>query len=198
MKNQMLAHIAGIKSEVTALEAEVLLLPGEFVAEEDPGLEIPDDLEPPLEPPLPPVITLPMHVRDVKLSAEQVKLIERLTNCSTFKPGGTREAYNLDGLSKSGRLNDVSRHLSLGGAAAWRRAVTYWSWILTAVGVTGLMLSGSHNKTGWLIGLGAQILWFAYALATRQYGFVVSAFAYGFVYSRNFWKWRSEELEASR
>lgn len=76
--------------------------------------------------------------------------------------------------------------------------MTYWSWILTAVGVTGLMLSGSHNKTGWLIGLGAQILWLAYALSTHQYGFIVSAFAYGFVYGRNFWKWRSEEREASQ
>ncbi len=66
----------------------------------------------------------------------------------------------------------------------------WWSWLLTAVGVFGLWAAGSKQSWGWLIGLGAQGLWVVYALSTRQYGFLVSAFAYGTVYARNFANWR--------
>lgn len=65
-----------------------------------------------------------------------------------------------------------------------------WSWILTAVGVFGLWLAGRKSPWGWAVGLGAQVLWLSYALTTRQYGFVVSAFAYGWVYLKNFRAWR--------
>lgn len=72
----------------------------------------------------------------------------------------------------------------------------YWSWILTTVGVTGLYLAGRKVWWAWLIGLGAQFLWLAYAIATGQYGFIASAFAYGWVYAVNAKKWiaaRGEE-----
>jgi hypothetical protein len=69
----------------------------------------------------------------------------------------------------------------------------WWSWILTAVGVTGLYFAGKNNKVGWAIGIFAQSLWIAYALATQQYGFLVSAFAYGFIYIKNFNAWRNNE-----
>lgn len=65
----------------------------------------------------------------------------------------------------------------------------WWSWLLTAVGVAGLWAAGSRKSWGWLIGLGAQGLWIAYALQSRQYGFLVSALAYGTVYGRNFRRW---------
>ena len=67
-----------------------------------------------------------------------------------------------------------------------------WSWILTAVGVTGLWLAGRHSPWGWAVGIGAQVLWLAYALSTRQWGFLVSCGAYGWVYVRNFRQWRRE------
>lgn len=60
-----------------------------------------------------------------------------------------------------------------------------WSWLLMAVGVTGLWLAGSQRKVGWYVGLFAQVLWVAFALSTHQFGFLVSAFAYGTVYLRN-------------
>ena len=66
----------------------------------------------------------------------------------------------------------------------------WWSWILTAVGVTGIYVSGKRNYWGWGIGLGAQVLWLTYALTTGQYGFLVSAVAYGWVYAKNFRAWR--------
>jgi len=77
----------------------------------------------------------------------------------------------------------------------------YWSWLLTAVGVTGLYFAGKKVWWAWLIGLGAQVLWVAYAIATKQYGFVVSAGAYGWVYGRNarlWWITHREELDRDR
>lgn len=68
-----------------------------------------------------------------------------------------------------------------------------WSWLLTAIGVTGLLFAGSCRKLGWAIGLSAQLLWLTYAIVTRQWGFIVSAFAYGFVYARNWLAWRAAE-----
>lgn len=66
----------------------------------------------------------------------------------------------------------------------------WWSWLLTTVGVVGLYFAGSGKRLGWAIGLGAQILWLAYAVHTAQWGFLVSAGAYGFVYARNWYRWR--------
>lgn len=75
----------------------------------------------------------------------------------------------------------------------------WWSWALTAVGVTGIWLAGRKSKAGWAVGFGAQGLWVAYAVATRQWGFIVSALAYGSVYARNWVRWRREarEVEAT-
>lgn len=73
----------------------------------------------------------------------------------------------------------------------------WWSWGLTAVGVFGLYLAGKKSPWGWAVGIGAQILWFSYAIATRQWGFLVSSFAYGFVYTKNFHAWRKSELISS-
>lgn len=68
-----------------------------------------------------------------------------------------------------------------------------WSILLSVIGVVGLFLAGSKNKIGWFIGLGAQVLWFIFAIVTAQYGFILSAVAYGWVYSRNYLKWRREQ-----
>jgi hypothetical protein len=65
-----------------------------------------------------------------------------------------------------------------------------WSWILTAGGVFGLWLAGRKDWRGWAVGLAMQAVWVTYALATAQYGFLVSGAAYGGVYAFNWWKWR--------
>ena len=71
-----------------------------------------------------------------------------------------------------------------------------WSWILTAVGVCSLYLAGRRSVWGWAVGIGAQMLWFAYAVTTKQWGFLVSCFAYGSVYVINFRRWRAETASA--
>lgn len=70
-----------------------------------------------------------------------------------------------------------------------------WSWILTAVGVTGLYLAGKRYWWAWYVGLGAQFLWLAYALSTKQYGFIFSAAAYGWVYLKNGLAWQKAHAE---
>ena len=68
-----------------------------------------------------------------------------------------------------------------------------WSWVLSAIGLLGIYLAGSHNRLGWLLGVFAQVLWLSYAVVTQQYGFIVSAFAYGFMYIRNYRLWKSDK-----
>ncbi|WP_280317272.1 hypothetical protein [Nocardia wallacei] len=56
----------------------------------------------------------------------------------------------------------------------------WWSFTLTTIGVTGLVLVyRSQSLLGPSIGLAVQALWIAYAVATRQWWFLLSAFAYG-------------------
>lgn len=73
-----------------------------------------------------------------------------------------------------------------------------WSYTLAAVGILGIWLAGRRNLWGWAVGCGAQVLWIVYALATEQYGFIVSALAYGAVYGRNWWLWYAENRDARR
>ena len=71
----------------------------------------------------------------------------------------------------------------------------YWSYLLTAVGVFGLWLAGRKDRRGWMVGIGAQSLWIAYATATHQLGFYVSALAYGWVYIKNARAWKPVDIE---
>ena len=71
-----------------------------------------------------------------------------------------------------------------------------WSYILTTIGVFGLWLAGRKDWRVWLVGLSAQGVWLAYAVATQQWGFIVSAFAYGWVYALNIWRMRRESRES--
>jgi hypothetical protein len=69
-----------------------------------------------------------------------------------------------------------------------------WSIALAGVGILGIYLAGSKNIWGWAVSFGAQAAWVAFALVTAQYGFILSALAYGWVYGRNFLRWRRERL----
>lgn len=67
-----------------------------------------------------------------------------------------------------------------------------WSYILSTVGVLGLYLAGRKKAIGWAVGLFAQVLWVAFAVTTRQWGFIFSALAYGTVYAKNWRSWRRD------
>ena len=68
-----------------------------------------------------------------------------------------------------------------------------WSIVLSVIGVLGIYLAGRKSKWGWGLGLAAQVLWVLFALTTAQYGFLLSAVAYGTVYGKNLWQWHREE-----
>lgn len=72
-----------------------------------------------------------------------------------------------------------------------------WSIVLGVIGICGIYLAGSRNIYGWVLGFFAQILWFIFGLISGQYGFILSAFAYGFVYARNYLKWRRERASTA-
>ena len=67
-----------------------------------------------------------------------------------------------------------------------------WSWILAAIGVSGIYFVGRKTIWGWLILLANEVIWIVYAVSTKQYGFIVSAIAYGVVYVRSFIHWRQD------
>ena len=68
-----------------------------------------------------------------------------------------------------------------------------WSWILAAIGVTGIFLVGKKTIYGWLILLLNECIWIAYAIATDQYGFIVMALSYAAVYIKSYLAWRKDE-----
>ena len=70
-----------------------------------------------------------------------------------------------------------------------------WSWALAALGVTCLyFVSRKSTRTwGWAGALAIQGVWVVYALATKQYGFIASAVAYGAMYGKNLAAWRKED-----
>ena len=67
-----------------------------------------------------------------------------------------------------------------------------WSWVLSAVGVAGLFFVGRRKWWGWLIALFNEVLWIAYAFATKQYGFIIGALSYGAVHASNAARWRQQ------
>ena len=71
-----------------------------------------------------------------------------------------------------------------------------WSIALASIGILGIYLAGNKSRWGWAIGFSAQALWIIFAIVTAQYGFILSAFAYGIVYGRNWAKWRATNKPA--
>lgn len=68
----------------------------------------------------------------------------------------------------------------------------WWSYILTAVGIAGFILAGRKVWWSWYINIFCQILWFAYAIVTTQYGFIAAAVLYTVVFGRNAYSWTKE------
>lgn len=68
-----------------------------------------------------------------------------------------------------------------------------WSFVLTGIGVSGLYLVTNRHWYGFMIGVGVQVLWVVYAVSTTQWGFIISAAAYGYVNVRGWCKWQSEQ-----
>jgi hypothetical protein len=59
-----------------------------------------------------------------------------------------------------------------------------WSYALAVVGVTGLLIAARRPRVGWWFNIAAQAAWVAYAVASRQWGFLLTAVAYAVAYAR--------------
>lgn len=70
----------------------------------------------------------------------------------------------------------------------------YWSYILATIGVAGIYFVGRKDIWGWYVLLFNECLWIAYALATDQYGFILSALAYAAVYIKSYVHWSKEPV----
>ncbi len=68
----------------------------------------------------------------------------------------------------------------------------WWSWLLAVIGVSGIYVVGNKNMLGWLVLCINECIWILYALATKQYGFIVMALAYASVYIKSYRQWRLE------
>lgn len=73
----------------------------------------------------------------------------------------------------------------------------WWSVALTTIGLAGLMLTMRKHITGPIIGACVQVLWIAYALASRQPAFIASALAYGAVNVYGIQRWVKEARHAN-
>ena len=71
--------------------------------------------------------------------------------------------------------------------------MSYGSYILAAIGVTGIFFVGRKTIWGWLILCLNEVLWIIYAITTKQYGFIFAAVAYGIVYIKSFIHWRNDD-----
>lgn len=68
----------------------------------------------------------------------------------------------------------------------------WWSWLLTAVGVTGFVLAGRKVWWAWYVNIGCQVLWVTYAVVTEQWGFIAASAVYTVVFTQNAIRWTRE------
>lgn len=69
-----------------------------------------------------------------------------------------------------------------------------WSWILALCGITGTYIVGRKNRLGWVVLFFNETLWIAYALHTKQYGFILGSLAYMTVYVHSHRNWTEENV----
>jgi hypothetical protein len=70
-----------------------------------------------------------------------------------------------------------------------------WSWILDAMGLLCTYLVGRKWWWGWLAFQGYNLTWVAYAIVTRQWGFLPGCCVYALLNQRNLISWRREAGE---
>ena len=68
-----------------------------------------------------------------------------------------------------------------------------WSWFLAIVGSFGLFFVGGKKIWGWGILILNECIWVAYALSTKQYGFIAYSIMYVSMYVRAILNWGKDE-----
>lgn len=57
-----------------------------------------------------------------------------------------------------------------------------WSYLLAVTGLAAVAATARRPRLGWTLHVTAQTLWVVYAIRTAQWGFLITAVAYGAVY----------------
>jgi hypothetical protein len=68
------------------------------------------------------------------------------------------------------------------------------SWVVGAVGITGFFLAGKRVWWAWYVNIGCQAIWVAFAIVSNNYAFLITAFFYTIVFSKNAWNWTMDHL----
>lgn len=74
----------------------------------------------------------------------------------------------------------------------------WWSFILTVIGATGILLA-YRSYTAYIgpaVGLAIQVVWVAYAVASQQWWFILGALVYGSTHVYGIAKRRRERRAA--
>ena len=70
----------------------------------------------------------------------------------------------------------------------WFVEFEWWSWSLSAAGITVQILAGTAPRWAWIIGLFSQVPWCVFAVVTDQWGFLPSSLIYAAVYAVHWWR----------
>ncbi len=65
------------------------------------------------------------------------------------------------------------------------------AWVLSIIGITGLIAVGRHKWWGFAIGLCNECLWVWFAITREEYGLILGAVMYGTVNLLNALRWRN-------
>jgi hypothetical protein len=72
------------------------------------------------------------------------------------------------------------------------RGVSLWSFVLAGLGILQIYLTGKKLRIGWIVGLLTSLLWLIFGVVTEQYGFIISAFVFGYFHLKNWVAWRAD------
>lgn len=68
----------------------------------------------------------------------------------------------------------------------------WWGWILSVFGLAGFYVTGKKIWWGWWLNVAAQAVWYAYAIFTAQWGFLVMTTMYTIMFTKNALEWTKE------
>ena len=67
-----------------------------------------------------------------------------------------------------------------------------WSVALGIAGLTGQYIIGKKSHKGYVVGMLTQVLWFIFAIQTKQYGFILLSGSYFLIYWKSWRAWRKD------
>lgn len=70
-------------------------------------------------------------------------------------------------------------------------------WVMSAITIWSMWLAGNKSTLAWKIGLANQVLWLAFNIHFKVWGFLPTTLFLVYVYTRNLIKWRRDAKRLS-